>query len=172
LWQSRLTEEQLNNTLIIIEAAVNSRPISQGEGSVALTPAHFLIGEGLVTIPTVTESTARQHLTKQLGLKQKLSDDFWKRWTKEYLLEMRNFHEVQRTVGKTAQLRLGNVVLIQEDVRPRYMWRRARFEDLRRGRNGQVTTVMFRTSDGQQITCPIQLVIPLEVDQVGEGVGD
>jgi hypothetical protein len=66
LGQSRLTEEQLNNTLISIEAAVNSRPITQGEDPTALTPAHFLIGEGLVTIPTGTEPTVRQILTKEL----------------------------------------------------------------------------------------------------------
>ena len=70
LGQSRLTEEQLNTTLISIEAAVNSRPITQGEVSTALTPAHFLIGEGLVTIPTETERTVRQNLTKELRLKK------------------------------------------------------------------------------------------------------
>jgi hypothetical protein len=82
LGQSRLTEEQLNTTLISIEAAVNSRPITQGEDSAALTPVQFLIGEGLVTIPTGTEPTVRQNLVKELRLKKKLSDDFWKRWTK------------------------------------------------------------------------------------------
>jgi len=58
LGQSRLTEEQLNTTLVSIEAAVNSRPTTQGEDSAALTPAHFLTGEGLTTIPTGLEPTA------------------------------------------------------------------------------------------------------------------
>jgi len=57
-------------------------------------------------------------LDQGASIKEKLSDDFWKSWTKEYLLELRNFHEVQRPVGKGAQLRVGDVVLIQEDVRP------------------------------------------------------
>jgi hypothetical protein len=134
LGQSRLNEEQLNTILISIEAAVNSRPIRQGEESAALTPAHFLIGEGLATIPTGSEPAARLNLAKEFQLKQKLSDDFWKRWTKEYLLELRNFHEAQRPVGKTTQLRLGDVVLIQEDVRPRHLWGRACVEELRKGR--------------------------------------
>jgi hypothetical protein len=116
LGQSKLAEEQLNTTLINIEAAVNSRPTTQGENSAALTPAHFLIGEGLTIIPTGPEPTARQSLAMELRLKQELSDDFWKR-TKDYLLELRNFHEVQRPAGKIAQLRLEDV-LIQEDVRP------------------------------------------------------
>jgi hypothetical protein len=167
LGQSRLAEEQLNTTLISIEAAVNSRPITQGEDSIALTPGYFLIGEGLGTMPTGPEPTMRQNLTKELPLKQKLFDDFWKCWTKEYLLELISFHEVQRPVGKTSQLRLGDVVLIQEDIRPRHQWERARIEELRRGRDGQVRTVVLRTSDGRQITRPIQLVIPLEIDQGG-----
>jgi len=117
----KIHRRTLEHHLYSIEPAVNSRSIKQGEDSVALTPAYFLNGEKLVTIATGTEHTARQHLTKELRLKQKLSDDFWKRWTKEYLLELRNFHEVQRPVGKTAQLCLGNVVLIKEDVRPRHL---------------------------------------------------
>jgi hypothetical protein len=149
-------------TLISIEAAVNSRPITQGEDSAALTPAHFVI-EGLATISTGSEPTVRQNLAKEFRLKQKLSDDFWKRWTKEYLLELRNFHEVQHPVGKTIQPRLGDVVLIQEDVRPRHLCGRARIEELRKGRDGQVRTVVLWTSDGRQITRPMQLVIPLEV---------
>ena len=162
----------MNTTLISTEAAVNSRPITQGEDSAALTPAHFLIGEGLATIPTGSETTTRQNLAKEFRLKQKLSNDFWKIWTKEYLLELRNFHEVQRPVGKTTQHRRGDFVLIREDVRPRHLWGRARIEEFRKGRDGQVRTVVFRTSDGRQITRPIQLVIPLEVYQGGEDVGN
>ena len=91
---------------------------------------------------------------------------------KKYLLELRNFHEVQHPTGKTAQLRLGDVVLIQEDVRSRHLRGRARIEELRKGRDGQVRTVVLRKSDGRQITRPIQLVIPLEFDQGGEDVGN
>jgi hypothetical protein len=160
LGQSRLTEEQLNTILIGIEAAVNSRPITQGEDPAALTPVHFLIGEGLVTIPTGTEPTVRQNLTKELRLKQK-TDNFWKIWTKDDLLELRNFHEVQRPVGKAAQLRVGDVVLFQEDLRPRHLGGQANIEELRRGRDGQVRTVVLQTNDGRQITRPIDLVITL-----------
>jgi hypothetical protein len=110
LGRSRHTKGQWNTTLISIEAAVNTRPITQSENSTALTPAHFLIGEGLVTMPTGSEPKVRQNLAKELRLRQKLSDDFWKRWTKEYLLELRNFHEVQRPARRTIKLRLGEVV--------------------------------------------------------------
>ena len=66
LGQSRLTEKQLNTTLISIETAVNSRPITQGEDAAALTLAHFLFGEGLATIPMGPEPRARKNLAKEL----------------------------------------------------------------------------------------------------------
>ena len=61
LGKSKLTEEQFTTTLVTIEAAINSRPISMAEDSTALTPAHFLIGQRLVTIPTGPEPTTRQN---------------------------------------------------------------------------------------------------------------
>jgi len=115
LGKSSLTEEQLNTTLISIEAAVNSRPITQCEVSEALTLAHFLIGGGLVTIPTGPEPETRKDLAKEFRMRLKLSDDFWKRWQKEYLLQLRNFHEVRKP-QRSRDLRQGDVVLIQEDV--------------------------------------------------------
>jgi len=83
---SRPTEEQLNTILISIEAAVYSRHTMQFEDSAALTLAHFLIGEVLATIPTGSEPAARLNLAKEFRFKPKLSDDIWKRWTKEYPL--------------------------------------------------------------------------------------
>jgi hypothetical protein len=50
------------------------------------------------------------------------------------------------------------------------MWKRAIIEELIEGRDGRVRTIVLRTPEGNNITRPIQLVIPLEVDQGGEDV--
>jgi hypothetical protein len=50
------------------------------------------------------------------------------------------------------------------------MWKRAVIEELIEGRDGRMRTVVLRTPEGDKITLPIQLVIPLEVDQGGEDV--
>lgn len=60
--------------------------------------------------------------------------------------------------------------LLQEDVRQRHLWKRPRIEELRRGRDNKIRTVVLRTPEGLQITRPVQLIIPLEVDQGGEDV--
>ena len=52
LGKTKMTEEVLNTVLITIEAALNSRPISQdGNNKDALTPAHFIIGQRLTNDP-------------------------------------------------------------------------------------------------------------------------
>jgi hypothetical protein len=111
-------------------------------------------------------------LTKEFRLKQQVVEDFWKRWTKEYLLELRTYHQVRQPYGGETRCRVGDVVLLQEEVRPRHMWKRGRVEELRPGRDGKVITVILRTQDGGRLFRPIQLVIPLEVDQGGEDVED
>jgi len=65
---------------------------------------------------------------------------------------------------------IGDVALLQEVVRPRHMWKRRRIEVLRPGRDGETRTVILRTQDGGCLARPVQLVIPLEVDQVEEDV--
>jgi hypothetical protein len=52
------------------------------------------------------------------------------------------------------------------------MWKKGLIEELRPGRDGKIRTVMLRTPDGHQISRPVQLVIPLEIDQGGEDVED
>jgi hypothetical protein len=68
------------------------------------------------------------------------------------------------------RFRRGDVELLQEEVRPRPMWKTAVFERLIEGRDGRIRTVAIRASEGNKITRPIQLVIPFEVDQGGEVV--
>jgi len=52
LGHRQVNEETLNNILVSIEAAINLRPLLQTVDTTALTPAHFLHGQKLTTIPT------------------------------------------------------------------------------------------------------------------------
>ena len=172
LGKRQVDDEKMNTILASIEAAINSRPLTQDDGPEALTPAHFLHGGRLTTIPTGPEPTSTKSLSKEFRLKQQIAEDFWKRWTKEYLLELRTYHQVRQPCGRETRCRVGDVVLLQEEVRPRHMWKRGRVEELRPGRDGKVRTVILRTQDGGRLVRPVQLVIPLEVDQGGEDVED
>ena len=50
------------------------------------------------------------------------------------------------------------------------MWKKARIEELKVGRDGAKRTAVIRGADGRILVHPIQLVTPLEVDQGGEDV--
>jgi hypothetical protein len=113
-----------------------------------------------------------KNLKKAHQRTQKRADDFWKRWEKEYLLQLRNFHEVSQPHKRSGNVRIGDIVLLQEDRRPRHMWNRARVVDLKAGRDGATRTAVLRGAEGNVLIRPIQLVIPLEVDQGGEDVED
>ena len=77
LGRFQVPEEGLNTTAVTIEAAINSRLIVQAEDeSRVLTPAHFLIGEGLTAIPTWPEPETNGSLIKEFRMRQKLADDF------------------------------------------------------------------------------------------------
>jgi hypothetical protein len=42
LGKRQADDEKMNTILVSIEAAINSRPLTQDDGPEALTPAHFL----------------------------------------------------------------------------------------------------------------------------------
>jgi hypothetical protein len=68
------------------------------------------------------------------------------------------------------KFKVGDVVLLQEEKQPRHMWEKARIEELCLGRDNQIQTVILRQSDKTRISRPVQMVIPLEIDQGGEDV--
>ena len=133
LGKRQVDDEKLNRILTCIEAAINSRPLTQDDGPETLTPAHFLHGGWLNTIPTGPEPTLTKILTKEFRLQKQVVEDFWKRLTKEYLLELRSYHQVRQPRGRKARFRVGDV--LQEEVRPRHMWKGGRIEGLRPGRD-------------------------------------
>jgi hypothetical protein len=52
------------------------------------------------------------------------------------------------------------------------MWKKARVEELMVGRDGATRTAVLRGTNRIVLVRPIQLVIPLEVDQGGKDVKD
>ncbi|GFQ81064.1 integrase catalytic domain-containing protein [Trichonephila clavata] len=137
LGRALLDEESLSTVLIGIEAALNSRPLvyeeESDDNSAALTPAHFLTGRKLMAILSRLEDTRLNKIYKQ---QQDSLDCFWKKWSKEYLLQLRSFHQV-RNKDSTINIRVGDIVLLQEDIRPRHMWKKARVRNYIRDATGR-----------------------------------
>ncbi|XP_043461940.1 uncharacterized protein LOC122498322 [Leptopilina heterotoma] len=83
------TFEEINTFIIEIEAVLNSRPLTpishDPNDLIVLTPGHFLIGDSLTSLPELDFTlTPTPRLTRWQHL-QKMRQDFWSRWHKEYL---------------------------------------------------------------------------------------
>jgi hypothetical protein len=111
LGQSQATDEELATTLVSIEAALNSGPITQDTEDV-LTPAHFLCGAKLTALPSTTEPQREGNLKTHQRTKR-MADDFWRRWEKEYLMELRSFHVISQPKGRSGKVQTRDIVLLQ-----------------------------------------------------------
>ena len=84
--------EEFDTILTEIEACLNSRPLtaisSDPNDLSALTPAHFLIGRTLVGAPDPDYKIIAKSLLSRWQLMQKLAQQFWNKWSNEYLTRL------------------------------------------------------------------------------------
>ena len=171
-----LTFDELLTLVIEVEGVLNSRPLTyvyDGDVTEPLTPSHLLVGFRILTLPDATvpvgvdDDYTPENLTRRATHLAKTLEKFWKRWKREYLLELREFHRTAGHGGASHALQPGEVVTIYDDNHQRGMWRLGRIEELIPGADGQVRGVRVRVvSKGGQlkiINRPIQHLYPLEV---------
>jgi hypothetical protein len=144
--KSKLSYDELFTILIEIEAVVNSRPISfvsSDDLSEPLTPAHLLIGRHLLTLPDNLYSRDHEDynlevtpdtLSKRMEYLNRVLSEFWRRWKNEYLIGLREYHCHKKQVG-TISITFGDVVLVQNQNRPRGFWDMGRVEETLPGRD-------------------------------------
>ena len=86
------TLEQLQTLVVQIEACLNSRPlmpISEDPNDfLPLTPAHFLIGASLKSIPEPSLIEVNKNRLSLWQRVQKIYHVFWERWSREYVTEL------------------------------------------------------------------------------------
>ncbi|XP_011861959.1 PREDICTED: uncharacterized protein LOC105558722, partial [Vollenhovia emeryi] len=144
-----LTFEELATVLIQIEACLNSRPICQLPSTPTdlqpLTPGHFLVGESLTAIPEVDLNDVPINRLDRWQLSQKLSQDFWRRWSAEYLTSLQG-----KTKWKTEKpnIAINDIVLIQEPNLPPLKWKIGRVIETHKGIDDKVRVVTLKTATG------------------------
>ena len=167
-----LTRAELNTILIEIEAVVNDRPITYVYNDIneplPLTPAHLLYGRPITSFPTDTQSIQeladptsidKQNLTRRYIYISKLIEDFRRRWSKDYLLSLRERREKHNPPN--SKLKVGDVVLIQGEG-PRIYWRMGRVLDLYSGEDQTERVALLKTSTGNTVR-PIARLCHLEI---------
>lgn len=145
-----LTFEEYYTLLTQVEACVNSRPISalsdDPSDLSALTPAHFLIGEPLITLcePENLIESKTSYL-KRWEMVQQMHQHFWLRWHKEYLMQLSQrpkWHE------RMQNLKFGDLVIIQENNLHPSQWSLGRIVETYPGNDGLVRSVKLWTKNG------------------------
>ena len=149
LGDHKLTFEELSTVLCQIEACLNSRPLvplvtPNIEGIDCLTPGHFLVGRPIQALPEKNISPSLT-LLRRWNLCNKLSHEFWKRWSLEYL------HYLQCTTKWNkvhCNFALGDIVLIKDDFKFKQQWPMGKIIAVHPGQDGKVRVATVKTAGG------------------------
>ncbi|XP_039537635.1 LOW QUALITY PROTEIN: uncharacterized protein LOC120485906 [Pimephales promelas] len=172
LGKASLTFEEMSTLLAEVEAILNSRPLTFVHNELdepqPLTPAHFLVGERLTSLPPKPFPADYDHptvskgdMTRRWRYRNRLMTNLWNRWRRDYLLDLKSAHSCN--TQKPTQLKMGDVVLIGDVNMPRQTWKLGKIEELFPGRDGKVRSCALRTSTGTVLKRPVQLLYALEI---------
>lgn len=160
----RLTFEEMSTLLTQIEATLNSRPLcpmsNDPEDVSPLTPSHFLLG-GLPGHPPedslLTVSDNRLDRWQRI---QKLNQDFWQRWKKDYLNRLQTR---PKWLQEKPNIEKDLLVLIKDDNLPPTKWMLARVLDTHKGQDGLTRVVTVRTKNSVLVR-PITKICVLPIN--------
>ncbi|XP_066026219.1 uncharacterized protein [Pocillopora verrucosa] len=143
LKQQTLDDEALVTLMCELESIINGRPITKVSEDPRdlkpLTPNHLLrFKSGSVLSPGTFR---KEDIFRRWHQVQYMADQFWRRWSKEYilLLQLRQkWHYPRRNVA------VGDIVLMVDDTSPRDRWPMVRVVEAIPGRDGRVRCVKLK----------------------------
>ena len=157
----RLTDESLSTLFCEVECVLNSRPLTKVSAEACdlspITPNHFLLMRQGPS-PPVGVFSEGDMFRKRWRYVQFLSDQFWKRWLREYLPELQRRH---KWVDKSKNLKVNDLVLLCDENTPRGLWPLGIVVDVMHSRDGLVRSVKVKTKSTVLVR-PITKVVLLE----------
>ena len=172
----------MHTAIVEIEAIINSRPlsyVSSDDTEELLTPSHLLVGCRILILPNnlnylelddfKVSDVSVQRRAKHLN---RILNHFWRRWSKEYLLKLRESHRHQYPRKSCSSISVGDIVIVHDQDHPRGFWKVAKVERMLSGKDGHVcsTVLAVASRSGQPTTLqrPLQLLYPLEFNHRGD----
>lgn len=147
--EQKLQFFELYHILVQIESVLNSRPLSPLSSNavdlLTLTPAHFLIGRPLTTVPDPNVLAIKENRLTQYQHLQKVVQSFWTRWSKEFVSELQ---QRRCWTKNNANVKPGCLVVIKEDNLPPCKWQLGRIVEVHPGNDGVVRVASIRISTG------------------------
>ncbi|KAK0147343.1 hypothetical protein N1851_013244 [Merluccius polli] len=167
---TQLDCSSLRTFLYEVMAIVNSRPLStdclnDSSSPEPLTPNHILTMKSTILAPPPGKFVKEDlYLRKRWRRVQFLSNHFWTRWKKEYLLSLQ---QRRKWTKDRRNAKVGDVVLLQDDTTPRNQWRMAKVIEVYPGKDVKVRRLKLLISDstldekGKRISKPVHLERPI-----------
>ena len=103
LRNAKLDYDELHTILVVVERTLSSRPltfVSSDDVEEPLTPFHLIYGRGSLSLPDFTrnreaslsQAVSSDDMPRKRKYLQLLLEHFCKRWSREYVKELRNLH--------------------------------------------------------------------------------
>ena len=168
LGKNRLTFEQLTTVLAEVEQVVNSRPLGAVSDSVEdplpVTPQMLILGYEPEKLPIAEEGKFGDSTTeKEIGMtwkhRQALASHFFQRFMKDYLLRL---YQSPKWNSVKKDLKVGELVLIRQELLPKRIWPLARVQEVFMGRDGLVRAAVLKSQKGIYRR-PVQELVRLEI---------
>lgn len=154
--EHKFTFEEVSTLLTKIEAILNSRPLcvltSDTDELNALTPAHFIVGGPLLSLPEYDWSATPENRLSRWQMIQKITQHFWQRWSAEYL---NTLNQRLKWQTQSDQLKINDVVMIRDDNAPPLSWRLARVTEVHLGDDQIARVATLRCASGQLLKRPV-----------------
>jgi len=164
---TELTFEEYGTLFFRIAAVLNSRPVAYrntvGQGTIIITPAHFLIGRPMTEIPQMDNENVNLSIGHNLQLLREKFFNFWKLWRIDYLAQLQYRNKWQK---KKENIKVGQIVIIKDKDDPKpFDWPLGKIIEVYPGKDGlvRVVDVLFNgTIKRRDITKLICLPIHIE----------
>ena len=155
--------KELQEVLLDVEITLNNGPLSYVEDDMQmhlLTPNAMLFLNGNLLPELQPHHIETTDLRKRAKHLLKCKKAIWSRWTKEYLLSLRERHRAQRGAGGGAPA-VGDVVIVNTEDKSRGKWPLGIIENLIVGNDGVVRGAKLRAGKSYMERA-IQQLYPLE----------
>ena len=159
-----LNDYTLQTVFTEVEAVLNSRPLTHVSDDPTdlepLTPNHFLLGRPSPKQITSVELNIRSAPRQRWKQVQALTNQFWDRWSREYLVTLTTrskWHSTKDT-PKT-----NDMVMLLDKNAIRSHWTLGRINQVFKSDDGEVRKVEVKTKDGMYIR-PVTKISLLELD--------
>ena len=151
LGKAMLTEKEMRTTLSVVEAQINSCPLTHCSDDtndpLPLTPAEIIVDRPFQAVTLRSEdvegSSSRKNLLHAWWNRQKMADSFWKRWSQEYVTQLTAY---KKWAQITPALQVGDVVPVSDDRLPRLRWKLGRIKEIFKGRDALLRSAFEKTS--------------------------